>query len=64
MRHLVVMLTAVFLVAEAPKEPPAEAKQPPKVEPKPTERRQVVMPDGRVMNLWYDEKLGRTVTEP
>lgn len=64
MRHLVVMLAAVFLVAEAPKEPPSEAKQQPKAEQKRTERRQVVMPDGRVMNLWYDEKLGRTVTEP
>jgi hypothetical protein len=65
MRLLVTALSVAFLVAEAPKETQTvQANQSPKLEQKRTERRQVIMPDGRVMNLWYDEKLGRTVTEP
>lgn len=65
MHYLIVMLTLMLVIAEAPREPrQATAREGLKPTEKRDERRRVVMPDGRVMDLWYDEKLGRTVAEP
>lgn len=67
MRYALFMLLApAFILVEAPRPPDATAK-PPTTEQAPAEkpqRRRVVMPDGRVMDLWYDEELKCVVPEP
>jgi hypothetical protein len=66
MKHVLLTLSPLLILAEAPKQPGMPEK-PPEVEKAPAEtthRRRVVMPDGRVMDLWYDEESKSVVSEP